>query len=132
MNRVFADAFYFIAILNEHDQDHDRVLEIASLLRVPFVTTEYILVEVADALSGMRHRSSFTEFVRRLQNSPKVDLIPAGAALFEAGLNLYNARPDKQWSLTDCNSFEVMPQRHLTEALTADHHFKQAGFRVLL
>jgi len=48
------------------------------------------------------------------------------------GLELYARRPDKSWSLTDCISFVVMTDRGLTEALTGDHHFEQAGFRALL
>ena len=35
-----------------------------------------------------------------------------------------------EWVLLDL-SFEVMRQRGLTDALTADHHFEQAGFRAL-
>jgi uncharacterized protein len=46
------------------------------------------------------------------------------------GTDLYNARSDKGWSLTDCISFEVMREHGLTEALTADHHFTQAGFSI--
>jgi predicted nucleic acid-binding protein len=45
---------------------------------------------------------------------------------------LYRGRPDKEWSLTDCISFVVMGERSLTEALTSDHHFEQAGFTALL
>ena len=49
----------------------------------------------------------------------------------QAGFDLYESRLDKDWSLTDCVSFAVMTQRGLTEALTADHHFEQAGFRAM-
>jgi predicted nucleic acid-binding protein len=52
--------------------------------------------------------------------------------LFDAGLELYSRRPDKEWSLTDCISFVVMEEHGLTEALTTDHHFEQAGFTALL
>lgn len=38
---------------------------------------------------------------------------------------------DKQWGLVDCISFVVMRERGIDEALTADHHFVQAGFRAL-
>jgi len=52
--------------------------------------------------------------------------------LYQRGINLYAQRPDKEWSLTDCISFVVMSDRGITEALTGDHHFEQAGFRALL
>jgi len=45
---------------------------------------------------------------------------------------LYQNRPDKNWSLTDCISFVVMQEHGITEALTADRHFEQAGFVPLL
>jgi len=39
---------------------------------------------------------------------------------------------DKEWGLTDCISFVVMKDRKLTDVLTTDHHFEQAGFKSLL
>jgi len=57
---------------------------------------------------------------------------PAHHDLFQQGLTLYKRRPDKDWSFTDCISFAVMQAEGLTEALTADHHFEQAGFTALL
>jgi hypothetical protein len=59
-------------------------------------------------------------------------IIPAEPQLYEEGIALYRARPDKDWSLTDCISFVVMKARGITEALTGDHHFEQAGFVALL
>lgn len=47
-------------------------------------------------------------------------------------MDLYRARPDKEWSLTDCTSFVVMNECGLTDALTGDRHFEQAGFKALL
>ena len=48
------------------------------------------------------------------------------------GVALYAERPDKDWSLTDCISFVVMRTMDITEALTGDRHFEQAGFTALL
>jgi predicted nucleic acid-binding protein len=132
MTPVFGDAYYFIALLNDGDEDHDRAIGVAGSLRAPIVTTEYILIEVADALAGLYHRKSFAAFVKKARSLPQMEVIFAGGGLFEAGLALYDVRPDKDWSLTDCISFEVMRIRRLTDALTADHHFAQAGFRLLL
>lgn len=43
-------------------------------------------------------------------------------------MQLYKRRLDKEWSLVDCVNFVVMTRRSITEALTTDHHFEQAGF----
>ena len=53
-------------------------------------------------------------------------------ALCAVALQLFQARADKEWGLTDCVSFVVMQERAITDALTADAHFQQAGFRSLL
>lgn len=58
--------------------------------------------------------------------------MPLAAEVFEQALDLYHRRPDKHWSMTDCISFLTMRDRGLTEALTTDHHFVQAGFKILL
>ena len=59
-------------------------------------------------------------------------IIAASDDVFDRGADLYDRRPDKDWSLTDCISFEVMTDRAVKEALTGDRHFTQAGFRALL
>jgi hypothetical protein len=52
--------------------------------------------------------------------------------LFDRGIARFSQRPDKSWSLTDCISFVVMEERGIREALTADHHFGQAGYVPML
>lgn len=72
------------------------------------------------------------ELLDALEGDPDVLVVPADASLFRRGVDLYRQRPDKDWSLTDCISFVVMEEQGLTDALTADHHFEQAGFRAIL
>jgi uncharacterized protein len=67
-----------------------------------------------------------------LREDDESTIVLAEHPLWEKGIALYNQRPDKKWSLTDCISFVVMQERGLTEALTADQHFEQAGFTSLL
>jgi uncharacterized protein len=76
-------------------------------------------------------RPVFLDLIRALESDPETEIIPPDPALFARGLDLFARRPDKAWSLTDCISFAVMSERGLTEALTGDHHFEQAGFRAL-
>jgi predicted nucleic acid-binding protein len=59
-------------------------------------------------------------------------IVPPDTELFESGLELYEKRPDKDWSLTDCISFVVMKREGIVDALTGDHHFEQGGFNALL
>jgi len=83
-------------------------------------------------LSRSRARRRFVPFVRDLREDPQVEIVPHTTSIFEQAFDLYDRRPDKEWSITDCTSFLVMRKRRLTEALTTDHHFVQAGFAILL
>jgi len=67
-----------------------------------------------------------------LQGDANVEIVPLARPLIERAMKLYSERPDKEWGLTDCASFVVMEDRGIREALTADEHFQQAGFRALL
>ena len=69
---------------------------------------------------------------RRWEGDVNTKIVPATQALFHRGLERYAARPDKDWTLTDCISFVVMEDEGITDALTGDQHFVQAGFKVLL
>jgi predicted nucleic acid-binding protein len=132
MTTYFADTFYFLALLNRDDAAHRRAAAIAAQLPGPLVTTAWVLTEVADAMAAPANRPAFLNLLAILRSNPAVEIVPADAALFDQGVDLYSRRPDKEWSLTDCISFNVMTQHGLTEALTADHHFEQAGFRAVL
>jgi predicted nucleic acid-binding protein len=132
MNAVFADTFYFLALLNPSDKTHQRSLEFTTAFQGRLVTTAWVLTELADALCRPPDRERIGQFIERLRTKPEMRLAAAEEALFDAGFQLYRQRPDKEWSLTDCISFVVMQREAITEALTGDHHFEQAGFIALL
>jgi predicted nucleic acid-binding protein len=132
MNEVFADSFYFLALLNQHDPHHALAVEAARSLKARLVTTHWVIVEVADALSAPRVRDRVVDFIDKVSRDPNTVVITDLAPWFQAGLELYANRADKSWSLTDCISFAVMRSRGVGEALTGDHHFEQAGFKALL
>ena len=77
-------------------------------------------------------RGCFLALHKQLLIDSTVTIIPASQELFDAGIELYSGRPDKSWPLTDCISFVVMKSYGLTDALTGDHHFEQAGFKALM
>jgi predicted nucleic acid-binding protein len=97
-----------------------------------YVTTEFVLVEVANFYSRQNRRENFVALDARIRTAQNTVVIAATGDLYRAGLSLFATRPDKEWSLTDCTSFAVMTERKMTDALTADTHFVQAGFRALL
>jgi uncharacterized protein len=132
MKRLFADTFFFFAFLNADDGAHREAAAFFDAFDGELVTTEWVLIELADGLAGTADRQIFVDFHRALRDDPAVKCIPASDGLFSAGIGLYAARPDKEWSLTDCISFVVMQREGLTDVLTGDHHFEQAGFRILL
>jgi predicted nucleic acid-binding protein len=118
-------------LLNDRDAAHRKSIQFAHTTR-PVVTTAWVLTEVGDAFSAPENRPAFLELLDLLRTSPDAHIIEPSLELFERGVDLFRQRPDKEWSLTDCISFVVMRDGGLNEALTGDHHFEQAGFRVLL
>jgi len=131
VNRVFADTFYFLALLSEGDAAHLSALQI-SRENVRLVTTAWVVMEVADALSAPANRQAVVDLLDILKHSEDVQIVSPSQEHFDAGFELFRNRPDKYWSLTDCISFEVMREFGISEALTGDRHFEQAGFRALL
>ena len=133
MTPLFADAFFFMAVLSKSDLAHTRASAyLHPRLSRPLLTTAWVLTEVADGLAQPYHRPAVVRLLTTLRRNPSVEILPPDFDLFDRGFDLYTRRTDKAWSLTDCISFVVMTDRDLTEALTGDRHFEQAGFRALL
>jgi predicted nucleic acid-binding protein len=125
---VFADTFYYLALVNPRDVAHARALEASrkSVRRV--VTSAWVIQELSDGPADPPARHGFLRLLSSLQADANTSLVEPDPALWRRGLELYRSRGDKAWSLTDCISFEIMRQHGITEALTADRHFEQAGF----
>ena len=135
MNRVFLDTSYAVALSASTDENHHRAAELADELEAAgtrFVTTRAILLEIGNALSKVRHRSAAIRLLNALENDPNVEIVSVSDELYRQAFELYRDRVDKEWGLIDCMSFVVMNEQVLTDVLTADGHFRQAGFRVLL
>ncbi len=132
MSTVFADTFYYLALLSADDAAHSRAVKLSDSLRSRIVTTDWVLMEIGDALCQPQMRSLFPPLLDHLRADPDVEIVEANRDLLDRGVDLYSKRADKSWSLTDCISFVVMQDQNLTDALTGDHHFEQAGFVALL
>jgi uncharacterized protein len=137
-DKVFVDTAAWIAVLNSRDNYHLPARQVMDQLRqqkAALVTTEFVLLEVADALSNPPIRVqtvNFMDSLLQLPQLPAIQIIPINRSLWLEGWALYKQRMDKEWGLTDCTSFVVMMQEQITQAFTSDRHFEQAGFVNLL
>ena len=132
MAAYFADTAFWIAISSRRDQYHSQAAAwhqsvVRSASRI--VTTEAVLWEWLNALSDASTRTIAVEGYHRVHADKGIEVVPFQPELTDAAIGLYRTRADKNWSLTDCLSFVVMERRTLTDALTTDRHFEQAGFK---
>ncbi len=135
MERWFIDTSFLIALASSADQHHDRANQLLDQIQhdeVRLVTTNAVLLELGAALSRMSYRAGAITIIRELQSDPRVEIINVSDNLLEQAIALFERRKDKEWSLADCASFEVMTEVGITRALTADADFEQAGFVALL
>ena len=131
MRAVFADTCYWIALLNPRDQTHDIAIRVSrGLTGYRIVSTEEVLNYFGSR--GPYFRSAAAKLVERMPADPSIHILPQTREGFLAGFRLYQAGPDKGYSLTDCISMEALRREGLSEVLTNDDHFKQEGFTCLL
>ncbi|MEM1008997.1 MAG: PIN domain-containing protein [Myxococcota bacterium] len=128
---IFIDTGFVIALINQHDDYHPTAQKLSESYAVhPFITTDAVLMEIGNALAR-NFKSQGIAIIQYFLESSEVDVIHTNPVLFQKAFELYNAYTDKSWGLTDCLSFVVMREMQITDALTFDQHFTQAGFRQL-
>jgi predicted nucleic acid-binding protein len=132
---VFIDTAFVFALINQRDDWHDRAVHWSRLLeteRSPLLTTDFILMEIGDGLAAVHSRQHAAQVIQTFRTSAFIEIVPASRSLIEDALLMYQTRADKDWGMTDCSSLVVMQERGITDALTVDRHFQQAGFALLL
>lgn len=134
MRTVFVDTFFWVGILSPKDELRQQAREAEAAVRpARFVTTEPVLIEVLNLYAERKHlRQATANFIKGVLANPDIEVIPHSHDMFLNGLRLYESRPDKGYSVTDCISMNVMRERGIIEVLTHDHHFVQEGFVVLI
>ncbi len=135
MREVFVDTQFLVAALHPRDELHDKAIEEQQrVTRARLVTTEFVFVELHNFFAeyGEALRAAAARVVDEWSAKTSVVVVPAARVAFLKALERYKARADKGYSLTDCHSMLVMEDRGITEVLTYDEHFEQAGFRALL
>lgn len=132
---VFADTHVFVAVLNADDEDHAaavKALAEAVMGGRMLVTSDWVLAEVLSICARRPLRRAATEAVIQLRSSPTTRVVPAHREDWDDAFKLFAARKDKEWSLVDCASMVICRRLKIRDVLSADHHFAQAGFRLLI
>lgn len=129
---AFIDTSFAVALINEHDENHEKAVDLSiKYERRRVLTTEAILLEIGNSLARSFKQQSVT-LIEKLRNTDETEIILLDESLFNRAFELYKSHADKTWGLVDCISFVVMRERGMTDALTSDKHFAQAGFRALM
>jgi predicted nucleic acid-binding protein len=130
--KIFVDTLFIVALINKRDQYHQIALNLARQYEnYPLITTDAIFLESGNKLSA-NYRNEVVELIEQFLASDEIDVIRLTPELFDESLRLYKKHQDKSWGLVDCFSFVVMKQHKVSQALTFDRHFIQAGFQALM
>jgi uncharacterized protein len=95
MTEVFADTFYFLALINPADQYHSEAIRYTGTLRVPLVTTTAVLIKLADALSRPIARQVVHRFLANLDADSNIRVVETDPSWYSRGLSLFGKRADK-------------------------------------
>lgn len=132
INQLFVDTSFVIGLINDKDQYHAKAVSFShEFNNAPLITTDAVLFEVGNALAK-DFKQEATKIIKILRESVNAEVIPIDQDLFDKAFEFYQKYKDKTWGLVDCISFVVMRERNLTDALTSDKHFVQAGFNALM
>ena len=111
--QVFVDTAAWLALINVDDDFHNLAKQVRRKLQqdnCSLTTSDFVLLEVADALTVPKVRTQTINFINRLRSLPGLKIVPISRSIFDAGWQLYSQRLDKDWGLTDCISFVIMQQ----------------------
>jgi len=132
---TFIDSSGFYALLCEDDAAHRLSLNWLAELRArsgTAVTTDYVLDEAATLLKARGGGHLLPDFFNLVTGSRAVRVEWMHPTRFAKAKDFFLRHADHGYSFTDCVSFVLMRELRLTDALTTDKHFPEAGFKALL
>src|SRR5262245_36390036 len=128
----FIDTSGWGAWADRHDRFHPLAVQLVDDVwrnGGRLITTNWVLDELTALLTSPIRMSKpqQIQLMSDIRHDPGVVVITIDSTIESNGWTLWESRPDKDWTLTDCMSFQVMHQHGFQEAITGDHHFEQAG-----
>ena len=76
---TFVDTAFLIAIMLRDDARHERAVVWDKALNGNCVTSEFVLLEFADALCAPALRASTQEMIDRIRQDPDIEVVPASS-----------------------------------------------------
>jgi predicted nucleic acid-binding protein len=132
---VFADSSGLYALADLRDPCHATAERcVAGLVksRARLVLTDYIIDEVCTLAKARAGGYAALRLLDIIDRSAAFRMIWIGEERFESAKAFFRKHADHGYSFTDCTSFMVMQELGISEVLSSDRHFTQAGFRPLL
>ena len=132
---VFVDTAYLVGLIDPRDSLRMRAREMAAEFArsgVRAVTSDAVLMELGNYFCASNLRVEAAAWISTIRSDSSWEVIPLDPTTVLAAEARYRRYDDKNWSMTDCISMEVMERRRIREVATSDNGFAQAGFTVLM
>lgn len=131
---AFVDTSALYALIDRKDADHPAMaVRVQRLLgsRGRLVTTDYVVCEAVNLANARAGHHVGVRILELIERSSAIRVEWIGSLRFEATKIFYRRHSDHRYSFTDCTSFVIMRELRISEVLTTDEHFTEAGFQVL-
>jgi len=135
MKKVFVDTAALIALGNKQDIFHSLAWQKQRELvqnKTHFIASDFVIAEFCNAFSRIKFRATAVQMVNSLYQSSAWTIISVNDNLMNKSFALFSQMQDKEWGLVDCSSIIIAREHKLDVVFTADKHFEQAGFEILL
>lgn len=135
MIELFLDTSFAISLASKNDEMHSRAISLAKRFTKKknlIVTSQAVLLEIGNSLARQHSRQFCVRYLEDLRSDAFTLIVSLTDQIYDRAFDLFSKRSDKEWGMVDCISFIIMGDRKISDALTADEHFVQAGFRALL
>ena len=132
---VFVDTSGLYALVDRKDAHHAVARTVVErLLRSGrrLLATDYVVAETVNLANARSGSGVAIRVLELLEQSAGIRIEWIGAARFDMTKAFFRKHADHPYSFTDCTSFVVMRELKLSQALTSDRYFTQAGFEALL
>jgi len=138
LRRIFVDTQGWAEVFHSAALHHTQAVDFMQQAQAnawELVTSNLILSELVPLLHSRNFRllqAQILDIVTRIRNLPTLTMVVIDAAVDQQAWTLLYTNPQQPWSHVDATSMVLMRQLGITDVLTADHHFTQAGFMALL